>query len=65
MYLDVQVKKKKEKIRKPLSTNIFASLSMIKKLHSSSFGDGDDDDDEGRVILLLLFLFSLLLLTIC
>jgi hypothetical protein len=62
MYLDVQVKKKKEKIRKPLSTNIFASLSMIKKLHSSSFGD-DDDDDEGRVMLLL-FLFPLLLLTI-
>jgi hypothetical protein len=61
MYLDVQVKKKKEKIRKPLSTNIFASLSMIKKLHSSSFGD--DDDDEGRVMLLL-FLFPLLLLTI-
>jgi hypothetical protein len=62
MYLDVQVKKKKEKIRKPLSTNIFASLSMIKKLHSSSFGD-DDEDDEGRVMLLL-FLFPLLLLTI-
>lgn len=45
MYLDAQVKKKKkkEKIHKPLPTNIFASLSIIKKPHSSSFDfDGED-----------------------